>query len=53
MPSYLLRGIDSELWEKFKARAAKEGRGLKFVVLRLVELYAKHGLQAIEDAVKK
>lgn len=53
MASYILRDIDPGLWDKFKARALKEGRGLKFVVLRLVELYSKHGLEAIEDAVKK
>ena len=49
---YLLRGIDDALWQRFKARAATEGRGLKFVVLRLVELYTEQGLQAIEEAVE-
>lgn len=52
MPSYILREIDPQLWEQFKARAASEGRGLKFVVLRLVELYTKVGLEAMERAGK-
>lgn len=52
MASYILRDIDADLWARFKARAAKEGRGLKFVVLRLIELYTKHGLHTIEERLK-
>ena len=52
MPSYILRHIDPSLWEPFKARAAEEGRGLKFVLTRLIALYAKVGLDALEKAAK-
>jgi hypothetical protein len=44
MPAYILRNIDPELWIKVKARAAQEGRGLRWIILTLVEWYAKHGL---------
>jgi hypothetical protein len=47
MPSYILRDIDPELWEQFKARAAKEGRPLRFVILELVKAYAERGLDAM------
>lgn len=50
MSSYIIRGIDPEIWEPFKARAAQEGRGLKYVILRLIVLYTKLGLAAIEKA---
>jgi hypothetical protein len=46
--TYILRSIDPELWEKFKARVASEGRGQKYVVLRLIELYSSVGLAALE-----
>ena len=52
MPSYILRHIDESIWTPFKARAAQEGRGLKFVLLRLIHLYATVGLDALERAAK-
>jgi hypothetical protein len=53
--SYILRDIDRTLWTRFKARAATEGRGrgLKFVMLRLVELYATVGLEALETVAQQ
>ena len=52
-PAYHLRDIDRGLWDRFKARAGSEGRGLRFVVLRLFELYAQAGLDALEKAAKR
>lgn len=40
MANFILRKFDDALWEKVKARAATEGRSLRFIVLRLLELYA-------------
>jgi hypothetical protein len=42
--SYLLRGIDFDLWTGVKARAAAEGRGLRWVITELLSWYAKYGL---------
>ncbi len=44
MPAYILRNIDAKLWQDFKARAAQEGRGLRWVILTLIAWYADHGL---------
>ena len=44
MGAYILRNIDPTLWAKAKARAAKEGRGLRWVILTLIAWYADHGL---------
>lgn len=43
-PDYTLRDMDPELWAAVKARAASEGRGLRWVVLTLLAHYAAHGL---------
>lgn len=40
MANFILRKFDDALWAKVKARADKEGRSLRFIVLRLLELYA-------------
>lgn len=40
MPNYILRNIDPDLWAKVKARAASEGRPLRWLILKLLELYA-------------
>lgn len=44
MKFYLLRDIPDELWIRVKKRAAKDGRNLRVIVLRLLEYYAKRGL---------
>lgn len=41
--SYLLREIPDTLWSRVKARAAGEGRSLRYVVLRLLGDYARRG----------
>lgn len=53
MASYILREIDPEFWARVKRRVESEGRGLKWVVLRLLELYAKVGLDALEKSAKR
>jgi hypothetical protein len=40
---YTLRNIDDDLWQAVKARAAKEGRPIRFVLLSLLRVYANHG----------
>lgn len=50
--TYILRKLDPQLWAKFSDRANAEGRGLRYVVLRLIEIYSQVGLAAIEKAVK-
>jgi hypothetical protein len=40
MANFILRKFDDKLWEKVKKRAESEGRSLRFIVLRLLELYA-------------
>jgi hypothetical protein len=47
-PSYLLRDLDPVLWKQFQNRAGNELRPAKAVILRLIELYIRHGLEAIE-----
>lgn len=47
MPSYLLRDIDEKLWRRVKARAASEGRTLRFVVDEMLAAYAAHGYDVL------
>lgn len=42
--NYLLRNIDPLLWAKFKARAAKDGHPLRWVILHLIDRYISKGL---------
>ncbi len=48
MPSYILRKIDPDLWASVKARAAAEGRPLRFIILALLKAYALKGFSLIE-----
>lgn len=51
MRSFILRNIDDKLWSAVKKRAAGEGRTIRWVVLRLLQLYAREGLSL--DAQRK
>ena len=42
--NYLLRTIPDDLWIRVKRQAAKEGRPLRWIILKLLERYAKEGL---------
>lgn len=45
MANYILRNADDKLWASVKARAEKEGRPLRFIILTLLAEYVKHGLR--------
>lgn len=42
--TYLLRHIDGRLWARVKARAKREGRTLRAVLLLLLRRYSERGL---------
>lgn len=46
MSSYILRNLEEhgQLWENFKIRAAKDGHGMKWVILQLIRYYVAKGL---------
>lgn len=44
MKFYLLRDIQDDLWIRVKRRAVREGRHLRWVILRLLGYYADKGL---------
>ena len=46
--NYALRRIDADIWRKAKTRAASEGRTIRFVLLELIRVYAKHGFHVVE-----
>lgn len=48
MTDFIIRKIDDGLWQRVKAQAAKEGRPLRWLLIRLLELYAKVGLDKLE-----
>ena len=50
-PSYLLRDLDPVMWKQFQERAASELRPVKSVLLRLITLYTRHGLETIESVL--
>ncbi len=50
MPEYLIRQIDSALWAAVKARAAREGRTVRGLILLLLQRYVQHGIQEGDDA---
>jgi hypothetical protein len=45
---YALRAVDAELWKNVKARAAQEGRSIRFVLIELLKVYARHGFTVVE-----
>ncbi len=44
MADYQLRNVPSGLWARVKARAQSEGRSLRYILVTLLEKYAKEGL---------
>jgi hypothetical protein len=48
MSTYMMRGVDSELWRTFKAKAAADDLPLRGLLLWFVRLYVRHGLTAFE-----
>ncbi len=49
MATYILRKFDDALWQKFKARAQGEGRGLRWIVLELIRMYADREVSVSVD----
>lgn len=47
MRAYLLRNIDPALWATVKATAAHTGHPLRYVILKLLELYSTGSVQLI------
>jgi plasmid stability protein len=43
MTSYIIRNIPIALWAEVKARAASEGRSIRWLILRFLEAYAEKG----------
>jgi hypothetical protein len=42
--NYLLRNLDAEVWRRARDRAKSEGHSIKWIILRLVALYADRGI---------
>lgn len=53
MKFYLLRDIPDDLWIRVKRRAAKEGRSIRWIVLKLLETYAAHGINGHSSKEKR
>ena len=51
--TYLLRGIDPVLWRAVKTKALDEGRDIKTILLRLLPLYTRFGLETLERRVTR
>lgn len=49
---YMLRALDRDLWQTFKARTVREGFTMKGILLRLVRLYLHFGIHDLEAAMK-
>lgn len=45
---YALRAVDRDLWNRVKARAASEGRPIRFVLIEFLKVYAHHGFKVVE-----
>lgn len=39
MTNYILRHVDAKLWKQAKRRAESDGHTLRWVIIRLLELY--------------
>jgi ABC-type Fe3+ transport system permease subunit len=50
---YALRRIDPDLWEAVKARAASEGRTIRWVLISALRVYAERGFGFIEASTVK
>ena len=53
MATYLLRDIDADVWRAVKRKAHDEGRHIKTILLRLLPLYTRFGLEQIERRVER
>lgn len=53
MADYPLRNVPNDLWRQVKSKAAYEGRTIRFVLLELLRIYAKHGFAVVEKFDKE
>jgi plasmid stability protein len=44
MANFILRKVDDTLWAAFRARAAKEGHPMRWVLMELIKAYIARGL---------
>jgi len=49
---YTLRGVDDELWRKFKARAALKGMTIKDLLIELLEREVGEYVKKEEERLK-
>lgn len=42
--NFILRSPDPQIWRRFKMKAAKEGRSLRWIILELIRRYVEDGL---------
>lgn len=51
MPSYILRNIDPDLWERVKAKADTDGVAMRAIILALLAMYVD-GRITVKAAIK-
>jgi len=42
--TFLLRNVEGKLWKAFRARATREGRTLRYILIALIAQYVSQGL---------
>jgi plasmid stability protein len=42
---YIIRNTSTELWQAFRARAAQEGRSLRWLLEEFIRRYVENGLE--------
>jgi hypothetical protein len=53
MAMYSFRNIPDDLWRRFQARLQTDGISSRFLGPRLLDIYARCGLQALEDTADR
>jgi hypothetical protein len=49
MPSMVVKNIDPGVWAAFKRRAKKDGHTQRWILMRLIRVYLRAGLPALEE----
>ena len=53
MPDYMIRGIDPELWKRFKGACALNGISIKKVLLTAVQEYSNNSVDKNPDVISQ
>ena len=53
MPDYMIRGIDPELWKRFKSTCALNGVSIKKVLLTAVQEYSNNSVDKSPDVISQ